>query len=131
MTTILNPSSTPSVIYCSEGRTQESISTSAANIDGVTIPDTAPSIVQYAQTTAVVASSSVTAGGIVLPASAPIGSVVEAFVDYSSAHGILVYPASGDTIQNSNAAVGQINPGDSGRFQKVGMSDWRYRTDVL
>lgn len=131
MTTILNPSSTPAVVYCSEGRTQEAVSTSAANIDSVTIPSGAPSIVQYAHTTIVVVTSSVTAGGVVLPASSPIGSVVEAFVDYGSAHGALVYPASGDTIQNSNSAVGQINPGDSGRFQKVGTSDWRYRTNVL
>jgi len=61
-----------------------------------------------------------------LPASAPAGSIVMVWFPYVTPGSFLVYPAAGDTAQNSPNALGESGSGSSVVFIKgvLAANDW-------
>lgn len=65
--------------------------------------------------------------GAVLPSGAVVGTVVEIHVDNSIASGLVVYPASGDSLNDSNITVGGVpayTPNVCVTFRKISDILW-------
>jgi hypothetical protein len=112
MTTVVSPASSPIVVYNRDGTTIDSL-TSAGSTQG----DAAP-IVKYAGWTVVMVTSAGSGTGVIMPANADVGDLVEIHGDGE----INLYPDSGSQIQGAGAD----NPitCEYGLFRKTGVSDW-------
>jgi hypothetical protein len=65
--------------------------------------------------------------GVVLPAGAVVGTLVEIHVDETSFGGTNIYPASGDDIDSSNITVGGVRaytPNVCAVFRKITDTLW-------
>lgn len=115
MTIIINPDTTPSVVYNPDGSSVVSVTATGTNqATGATIP--------YFTSYTMVFGSSADAShqALVLPTTASIGDLVEIFS--TGIHAVTVFPGGSDTINNF-ASIG-INAGSQGGFRRVSSSEW-------
>jgi hypothetical protein len=113
--------------------TVQTLTSNVAFTDPTTVPAGCPVLVGATVTSYLLTyGSSVTPGFaacVQLPAGSDIGDVFELFGDYANARGIVVYPASGETIQNipigSNCGNLSVGGGSNRVIQKVTATDWR------
>lgn len=114
MTTIVDPSGTPTVIYNRFGTTIDLITATGTN------QSTAAQIVRYSGWTIVLITTSAGAG-VKLPANAEVGDLVELHPD-SGGGNFLVWPSSGDQIM-----YGGTNNADSGShilYRYISANNW-------
>jgi hypothetical protein len=109
------------------------LTTGVAFTDPTTVPTGCPVIVQHAaQTIYVIILSPDTAPYAAcaqLPSGVAVGDVLEIFGDYTNPRGVVLYPASGETIQNipigPNCGNVQVGAGGKAILQKLTATDWR------
>lgn len=106
MTTVLTPSTAPSIVYGDDTQTLDYIN--AAGSTSVT----ATPIVSYSRLTVVVVTATVNTEGVILPASPQIGDQVE------------VYGAPGSTAFLIYGPAGIIGSGQSLIAKYIGSSTW-------
>lgn len=144
MTTVVNPNSTPTVVYNQSGTTVVSV---AAGIDNSANPTSAnaSSIPDYSGHIVALLSppSSWNQSGflvVILPSSKNIGDIVEAYsvigfyTGPNPAEPIIVFPPVGESFNNLSANTGTntygnvavtVSPGHGIIFRKVSSTNWQ------
>jgi len=135
MTTVIDPSGTPSPVYNRSGKTiilglQGGAQTGPnfpLPIGNVGVP-----ITSYSEVTVVIGLGNVTGYVLLLPSTAEIGDVVMVGTDPTSTHGIAVFGVIGDSIGSLPANVGTnnlaglgIDPLRGSTFIKVTSTSWQ------
>jgi hypothetical protein len=101
--------------------------------DPTTVPAGCPQLVQHESVTSYILTYASldppSAVCVQLPSGSAVGDVFELFGDYANAHGLVIYPASGETIQNIGIgpSCGNLNVGGGSNriIQKITSTDWR------
>lgn len=117
MSTIISPSSSPTVVYADDGTTVDTLTVAG------TTQATAAVITRFARNSVVTIVAGGSSTGVSLPSDSEVGDEVEIYNSLTSrVFGALVYGFGSELIDGSPANNGVNN---AVKFRKISALDWR------
>lgn len=126
MTTVISPSSSPTVVFNRSGVSVVNVTASG------TSQSTATAIPYFSGHTVALVTDTVSARGVVLPESAEIGDVVEVYpLNADSGVPPDVYPPAGESIGlNSVNTRVSLSATSGAIFRKISGAQWHYVSNI-